>query len=54
MTTQEWTQECTDAVREYTKQLEKDRSGKALNVYDYLKWLNESDPTALDCVPRRS
>lgn len=47
----EWTKECTDAVREYDK-LEK--SGKPLNVYDYLKWLNESDPTVMDYLPKRS
>jgi len=49
----EWTQECTDAVREYNKQLE-DASGKALNVYDYLKWLNESDQSVLEYLPKRS
>ncbi len=49
----EWTQECTDAVREYDKQLETE-TGKALNVYDYLKWLNESDPTVLEYLPKRS
>ena len=49
----EWTQECTNAVREYDKQLE-NTSGKALNVYDYLKWLNESDPSVLEYLPKRS
>jgi hypothetical protein len=50
-----WTTECTDAVRVYDKLLsEEGYSSQPLNVYDYLSWLNESDPTALDSVPRRS
>jgi hypothetical protein len=55
MTTMEWTQDCTDAVKEYNQQLkEAGDTSKPLNVFEYLKWLNESDPTVMDYLPKRS
>ena len=51
--TNEWTSECTEAVKKYNAQVVETDPDKALNVYNYLKWLNESDPSVMDYLPKR-
>lgn len=53
MQKQDWTPACSQAVKKYNEQNES-KTGKPLNVYDYLNWLNESDPSVLAYLPKRS
>jgi len=51
----DWDQSCTEATKKYNLVLkEEGQSGKTLNVYDYLTWLNESDETVLGYLPKRT
>ena len=50
----EWTSACSESVKHYDELLKKGQTDKPLNVYAYLKWLNESDTTVMDYLPKRS
>lgn len=54
METKEWTAACSASVKKYDAKLKLADAGKPLNVYDYLNWLNESDKSVMEYLPKRN